>query len=119
MRMHGVRIAIGLGGVAASLALACSDSTGAPQLSDAAKRGKLVYDGVCIACHNPNPALDGSLGPANAHAPRGLVEARVLRAEYPPGYKPKRESHAMPPMPQLADKIDDLTVYLSECCPAK
>jgi mono/diheme cytochrome c family protein len=119
MRVRDVWTAIGLGGVAAALALACSDSTGTPQLSDAAKRGKLVYDGVCIACHNPNPALDGSIGPANAHAPRALVEARVLRAEYPPGYKPKRESHAMPPMPQLADKIDDLTAYLAECCPAK
>lgn len=105
--------------LAASLAWAACSQPGAPQLSESARRGKAVYDGVCIACHNPNPALDGSLGPANAGAPHELVEARVLRAEYPPGYKPKRDSKAMPPMPQLADKIDDLTAYLAECCPAQ
>jgi mono/diheme cytochrome c family protein len=101
------------------LALGCSDGGGAPQLSEAARRGKVAYDGVCIACHNPNPALDGSLGPANAGASRELLEARVLRAEYPPGYQPKRDSKAMPAMPHLADKIDDLAAYLAECCPAK
>ncbi|RIL04424.1 MAG: cytochrome C [Proteobacteria bacterium] len=105
---------------AAAMALACSESGGGgPPLSDAAQRGKFVYGGVCIACHNPNPALDGTLGPANAGASRELLEAKILRAEYPPGYTPKRDSKAMPAMPHLADKIDDLTAYLSECCPAQ
>ena len=102
----------------AAVALGCSQQ-GAPELSESARRGKATYDSVCIACHNPNPALDGSLGPANAGSSRELVEARVLRAEYPPGYTPKRSSHAMPAMPQLADKIDDLTAYLNECCPSR
>jgi len=116
MRRHwiaGVGIALAVG------SLGCSQQDGALQLSEAARRGKVVYGTVCIACHNPNPALDGSLGPANAGASRALVEARVLRAEYPPGYKPKRDSKVMPAMPQLADKIDDLTAYLAECCPAQ
>ena len=78
------------------MSLACSQQDGAPQLSEAAQRGKVVYDGVCIACHNPNPALDGALGPANAHASRELIEAKVLRGAYPPGYQPKRTSRAMP-----------------------
>ena len=105
--------------VLAALALGCSEQSAAPQISEAARRGKAVYDGVCIACHNPNPALDGTLGPANAGASRELLEARVVRGEYPAGYRPKRDSKAMPPMPHLADKIDDLTAYLAECCPAK
>jgi mono/diheme cytochrome c family protein len=90
----------------------------APRLSEAAQRGKSVYNGVCIACHNVNPALDGALGPANAHSSRELLAAKVLRGEYPPGYTPKRDSKAMPPMPHLEDKIDDLTAWLAECCPA-
>lgn len=98
--------------------MGCSES-GAPQLSEAAQRGKAVYLSVCIACHNVNPALDGSLGPANAGASHELLEARVLRAEYPPGYKPKRDSKAMPALPNLAPNIDALTAYLAECCPAK
>lgn len=106
---------------AAVLLAACSESGGGgqPQLSEAAVRGRAVYNGVCIACHNMNPALDGALGPANAHASRELLEAKVLRSEYPPGYKPKRDSKAMPAMPHLADKIDDLAAYLAECCPSK
>lgn len=99
---------------------ACSQQEGAaPQLSEAAQRGRAVYNGVCIACHNANPALDGSLGPANAHASRELVESKVLRGEYPPGYAPKRPSRAMPSFPHLADKVDDLTAWLAECCPAQ
>ena len=31
---------------------------------DAAGRGKQVYLTECIACHNPDPARDGVLGPA-------------------------------------------------------
>ena len=100
--------------------MACGQQDGAaPRLSEAAQRGKAVYNGVCIACHNANPALDGSLGPANAHASRELVQAKVVRGEYPPGYVPKRTSRAMPAFPHLADKVDDLTAWLTECCPAK
>jgi mono/diheme cytochrome c family protein len=113
--MVAAMIAIGTAGIG------CGQQQGGaadPQLSEAAQRGKAVYNGVCVACHNVNPALDGSLGPANAHASRALVEAKVLRGEYPPGYAPKRPSRAMPAFPHLADKVDDLTAWLSECCPA-
>ena len=100
--------------------MACSQQESvAPQLSEAAQRGRAVYNGVCIACHNANPALDGSLGPANAHASRELVESKVLRGEHPRGYAPQRPSRAMPSFPHLADKVDDLTAWLAECCPAQ
>ena len=78
---------------------------------DAAK-GRQVYLGQCVACHNRDPGKDGSLGPAVKGSSRDLVEARVLRAEYPPGYKPKRESRVMPPRPDLAPSVPDLAVFL-------
>jgi len=106
-------------GGSALLVLLVGCGGGAPQLSEAAQRGKATYLSVCIACHNQDPALDGAIGPAVAGAPRELLEARVLRAGYPVGYTPKRDSHAMPAFPQLAGQIDDLAAFLGECCRAR
>jgi len=36
----------------------------------------------------------------------------VLRAEYPPGYTPKRDTHLMPAQPFLASQVDALAAYL-------
>jgi len=79
---------------------------------DAATRGKQVFLTECIACHNPDPARDGVLGPAIKGASQELLEARVLRAAYPPGYTPKRSTALMPPLPKLAPKIPDLAAFL-------
>jgi len=101
----------------ASCVAACSDS-GGRQLSPLAQEGRRVYQNVCIACHNGDPTQDGSAGPAIAGSSRELIEARVLRAEYPPGYTPKRPGRAMPRLDYLADKIDPLAAYLAEVGPA-
>jgi mono/diheme cytochrome c family protein len=93
-------------------------SPAGPELSEAAERGKTTYFTVCIACHNAKPSLEG-LGPRIADSSRELIEARVVRGVYPPGYQPKRNSQAMPAFPHLAGNVDDLTAYLAECCPAK
>jgi mono/diheme cytochrome c family protein len=79
-----------------------------------AERGERTYKANCIACHNPDPAYDGVLGPALSGSPRELIEARVLRAEYPPGYQPKRDTALMVALPYLADQIDALAAYLSD-----
>jgi mono/diheme cytochrome c family protein len=79
-----------------------------------AERGERTYKANCIACHNPDPMRDGTLGPALAGSPRELIEARVMRAEYPPGYQPKRESKLMQPLPYLADQIDGLAAFLAD-----
>ena len=85
-----------------------------PKSSDpAVNRGKQAYMGTCIACHNINPAVDGALGPAIKGASKQLIEARVLRAEYPAGYTPKRTTKLMPPQPQLAASVDDLAAFLN------
>jgi mono/diheme cytochrome c family protein len=88
---------------------ACSGPEG---LSPEAERGRQVYLAQCSACHSADPAKDGPLGPAVRGSSRALLEARVLRGIYPPGYTPKRPSAVMQPMPQLASSLDDLAAYL-------
>ena len=93
------------------LVLACTT----PQQSPAdplAERGRSVYVQQCIACHNVDPAQTGALGPAVKGSSRELLEARVLRAEYPPGYTPKRTTTTMVALPHLSGDIDALTAYL-------
>lgn len=97
----------------AAAAAGCSGGGEAP-LSEAAQHGRATYMNVCVACHNANPALDGSLGPNLVGTTRELLEARVLHGRYPPGYTPKRPGAAMPAFPNLADRIDDLYAFLSE-----
>ncbi len=75
--------------------------------------GKVIYMSRCIACHNPDPHQVGSVGPDVYGSSRELIEARVLRAEYPTGYKPKRETHLMVALPDLKDKVEALYSFLN------
>lgn len=77
-----------------------------------AEKGEQIYSSNCIACHHRDPARDGPIGPAIAGASRELIEARVLRAEYPPGYEPRRETQQMPAQPYLAAHVPALAAYL-------
>jgi mono/diheme cytochrome c family protein len=92
-----------------TLLLACD--TG-PALSPEAERGRAVYQANCTACHNPDPALDGSLGPAVKGSSRALLEARLVRGSYPEGYTPKRGTTLMVPLPALSGSVGDLAAYL-------
>jgi mono/diheme cytochrome c family protein len=108
VRIPGVGIA-----VAAALSLACSGGGG----GDPVEAGRKAYVANCTACHNPDPTRDGTMGPAVAGASLELIEARVLRAEYPPGYTPKRESKLMPAQPFLKAEIPALAAYLGSLAP--
>jgi len=110
MRLFSIR-AFSLGAVVLLVGMA----TGCPQKNEdpAVTRGKQAYMGTCIACHNMNPALDGSVGPAIQGASKEVLEAKIMRGEYPAGYKAKRETKIMPPQPQLAANIDDLAAFLA------
>lgn len=79
------------------------------------EQGRRAYQANCIACHHRDPARDGTLGPAIACSPPELIEARVLRAEYPPGYTPKRDSSLMPAQPYLKSDLPGLAAFLA--CP--
>ena|ERR1044071_7604169 len=76
------------------------------------KRGRAVFLANCVACHNNDPAKDGPIGPAIKGSPQELIEARVLKSSYPPGYKPKRTTKVMPQFPFLKSEIPYLTAYL-------
>ncbi len=99
--------------VLVALCVACQPSTEESPV----ERGRRAYVANCTACHNPDPAKDGTLGPAVAGSSLALIEARVLRAEYPPGYTPKRPSALMPAQPYLKKDVPDLAAYLESIAP--
>jgi mono/diheme cytochrome c family protein len=96
--------------------LACtkSNESAVNPLSPLAARGKTVYMSNCIACHNSDPSKDGSLGPALKGSSKELIEARVMRAEYPAGYTPKRNTKVMVALPQLKAELDALHAFLNQ-----
>lgn len=85
-----------------------------PAMAQDADKGKEIYQTVCSACHGPDPSQDGPLGPAITGSSKELLEARVLRAEYPPGYDPKRDTNLMPPFPQYEENIGDIHAFLNQ-----
>ncbi|MEN8183151.1 MAG: cytochrome c [Myxococcota bacterium] len=102
-------------GLAAAAALLLATGCGEETVSGdpAVERGRGVYLSICTACHNADPTREGSQGPPVAGASLELLEARVLRREYPPGYTPQRTSDLMPAFPQLADHLGDLHAFLA------
>ncbi len=76
-------------------------------------RGRVVYQSNCIACHNPNPKMNGSQGPIVYGSSKELLQARVVHGNYPAGYTPKRTTSLMPPLPHLSNDIDALSAFLN------
>lgn len=66
----------------------------------------------CVSCHNIDPSKDGPIGPAVKGSSRALLEAKIVRGSYPPGYKPKRNTAIMPTQPALQSSIPDLAAFL-------
>ena len=100
----------------AAVFLSCTRS-GPPPAPDSpsalSARGKLVYQATCTACHSSDPTKAGSLGPEIWGSSLELLEARILRSEYPKGYTPKRNTHIMQPLPQVQKDIPALQAYLN------
>jgi mono/diheme cytochrome c family protein len=103
---------LGRPALAALVLAAVAGCSGQDALSPEAERGRQAYLAHCSSCHSADPAQNGPLGPAVRGSSRELLEARVLRGVYPPGYTPKRPSAVMQPMPHLAASLDDLAAYL-------
>jgi mono/diheme cytochrome c family protein len=96
------------------IAGACSKNSEQAGQNPEWQRGRAVYVANCIACHNNDPSKDGPIGPAIKGSPPELLESRVLRTDYPPGYKPKRNTQVMPTFPYLKSEIPYLVAYLSD-----
>ncbi len=90
-----------------------SEEPQAPDPEALAARGKAVYVANCIACHHTEPGLDGAIGPAVAGASADLLESRIMRAEYPEGYIPKRDTQLMIAMPYLESDLAALAAFLA------
>ena len=105
MRLAGRLLAVG----AAGLALGACEGA---KLNPEAERGRQVYVSQCTACHAFDPSQPGPVGPEIKGSSRELLETKVVRGSYPPGYRPKRPTAVMPPQPQLARDIDVLAAYL-------
>ena len=97
--------------VAAALALALS-ACSSEKLSPEAERGRQVYMSSCTACHSADPSTPGPVGPEIKGSSQELLEAKLLRSTYPPGYKPKRPTAVMPPQTQVAADIPALAAFL-------
>lgn len=76
------------------------------------EKGKLIYHTHCILCHNPDPRIEGTIGPALYGSSLELLEARVLTRGYPEGYRPKKDSEIMPDFPELKENITEIKAYL-------
>jgi mono/diheme cytochrome c family protein len=99
------------------LLAACSSGDADPRAA-LVRRGKVVFETNCIACHSPDPRKDGPVGPANACSSTELLTAKVLHNAYPPGYRPKRDTLAMTPLPHLEPELPALAAYLQSLgCP--
>ena len=96
----------------AIVVMACageSEESGDPAVA----RGEKIYRNICVVCHNADPNQPGLVGPANASASRELLEAKLLRGEYPAGYTPKRSTAQMPRFEFLEPNLDDIAAFLA------
>ncbi len=84
------------------------------KVADVIARGQAVYMANCTVCHNPDPNQAGGLGPEVAHASRELLDAKVLRSEYPAGYTPVRDTKVMVALPHLEPDLDALAAFLAD-----
>lgn len=121
LALHADRSRATLAGLAlavlATLCLACSDSGSSSE--SLADRGKRVYATNCTACHHPDPAQPGVIGPALAGKSAPLIRSMLVVGEPPGGYPPGKSGARMAPLPHLAGEAQALAAYLEKVAPAE
>ena len=99
--------------IVAGAILACDGENADPQVALAA-RGAVLYDTNCTACHARDPGQKGPVGPPIAGASLELLQHKVLRNEYPPGYTPQRDTRAMVPLVHLEKDLPAIQAFLQK-----
>lgn len=91
-------------------------SADAEELSPELAKGKLLYVSNCLQCHNRDPNVKGAVGPEIIDAPLEVMISKVMTSNYPevlpPGFVPKRKTHAMRAIPKLKDDIPLIWAYV-------
>jgi mono/diheme cytochrome c family protein len=77
------------------------------------EKGQQIFQLNCTSCHGGDPQKDGPIGPSIAGSALPLIEARVMRAEYPAGYTPKRTTKTMVALPHLKEDLPAIHAYLN------
>ena len=98
--------------VLAAVLSAAGGACSSPKSSNPVIRGHAIYVTNCTQCHNPDPNLPGLLGPPLAGSSRQLIRDRLVNLSYPPGYRPKRNTHQMRAFPELAPDAGALAAFL-------
>ena len=109
MKRGNSRLSLVLVAIAAVTCAGESEESGDPAVA----RGEKIYRNVCVVCHNADPNQADSLGPEIASASRELLEAKLLRGEYPAGYTPKRNTQQMSRFEYLEPNLDDIAAFLA------
>ncbi len=80
------------------------------------EKGQRLYTANCLQCHNRDPNLNGSIGPAMVDAPLEVMYSMVMTGKYPEklpaGYVPKRKAGAMRAIPKLKNDIPAIWAYV-------
>lgn len=77
------------------------------------QKGKSIYMGNCIACHNKDPNKNGSLGPALTGTPLEVFLVKVPEGQtYPAGYTPKRKTKIMKKFPQFKKDVPSIFLWI-------
>lgn len=71
-----------------------------------------LYERNCTKCHNADPSKPGSIGPELVTTPQKAFKMKVVHGKYPNGYKPKRNSKAMPKFGLFDWQVDSLYWYV-------
>ena len=80
-----------------------------------ADRGRALYNATCARCHGADPKQAGINGPETVGISLEVMVQKITKGSYPPGYKPKRDTSNMSPMPHLEkEQIEALHAYIND-----